>query len=182
MDQHHAAEQVVSATEPEWGRERPRRFWDGSRQLIRCLRRYQGIDASGRTGRWPGLLMRRLIVLQHRFWSIVCGCEIHLGTQIGGGLVLPHPIGIVIHPRVTIGPNCMIFQNVTLGTNRSADVPRIGGHVDIGPGAVIIGNVTIGDHAVIGANAVVLRDVPEGAVVGGIPARDLRTTTQRNVP
>ena len=92
----------------------------------------------------------------------------------GGGLVLPHPTGIVIHPDTKIGPNCMIFQNVTLGSNRKPGVPSIGGHVDIGPGAKILGPIKIGDHAVIGANAVVLSDVPAGAVVGGIPARILK--------
>ena len=68
----------------------------------------------------------------------------------------------------------MIFQNVTLGSNRKPGVPIVGGHVDIGPGAKILGPVTIGDHATIGANAVVLSDVPAGAVVGGIPARVLK--------
>ena len=181
-DQDHEFEQSVSATQSDWSRVYLRRGWNGSRQLLKCLRRYDGIDANGRAGRKPGSLLRKWIILQHRFWSVVCGCEIHPGTQIGGGLILPHPIGIVIHPGVTIGPNCMILQNVTLGTNRSAGVPRIGGHVDIGPGAVVIGNVTVGDHAVIGANAVVLSDVPAGTIVGGIPARNLRDTRQGKTP
>ena len=68
-----------------------------------------------------------------------------------------------------IGANCLIFQQVTLG-DRSGGVPQIGGHVDIGAGAKIIGAVRIGDHARIGANAVVLQDVPEGKTAVGVPA------------
>ena len=91
---------------------------------------------------------------------------------IEGGLLLPHPNGIVIHPRVRIGPNCLLFQQVTLGTGGPvAGAPVLAGHVDIGAGAKVLGGVTIGAHAVIGANAVVLCDVPAGATAVGIPAR-----------
>ncbi|QFT94759.1 Serine acetyltransferase [Roseovarius sp. THAF9] len=85
-----------------------------------------------------------------------------------------HPNGIVVHPDTVIGPNCILFQQVTLGTNRGDNgAPLLGGHVDVGPGAKILGSVTIGDHAVIGANAVVLSDVPAGATAVGVPARVL---------
>lgn len=80
--------------------------------------------------------------------------------------MLPHPNGVILHPDVHIGPNCMIFQQVTIVSG-----VKIGGHVDIGAGAKIIRSVTIGDHAVIGANAVVICDVPPGATAVGIPAR-----------
>ena len=87
---------------------------------------------------------------------------------------MPHPNGIVIHPMCKIGPNCLILQQVTLGSNGSSangGVPTLGGHVDVGAGAKILGPVVIGDNAVIGANAVVLADVPANAVAVGIPAR-----------
>ena len=158
---------AVSATEPDWSREAPRGWWDPSRRLLRTIREYQALGP--RRG-----LRRKLIVLRHRFWSVITQAEIHLDTQIGGGLLLPHPNGIVIHPRVTLGPNCLVMHQVTLGTNRGKQgVPVIGGHVDIGPGARILGPVTVGDRAVIGANAVVLQDVPAGAVALGVPARIL---------
>jgi serine O-acetyltransferase len=83
---------------------------------------------------------------------------------------MPHPNGIVIHPAAEIGPNCLLFQQVTIGT-RGGGVPRIQGHVDIGAGAKIIGDVTVGRHAKIGANSVVLTDVPAGATAVGVPAR-----------
>jgi serine O-acetyltransferase len=110
--------------------------------------------------------------MQHRFWSVVSGAEIPLSCQIGGGLVVLHPNGIVLHPDAILGPNCMVFQQVTLGVGGKAPgAPRLGGHVDVGAGAKILGGIAIGDHARIGANAVVLEDVPPGATAVGVPAR-----------
>lgn len=155
------ADQAISASIADWSRERRARFWDPGRQLLASIRGYQ--RAQGGWGRgWHGLC--------HRFWSVVAGAEIPLNSQIGGGLLIPHPNGIVIHPGATIGPNCLIFQQVTLGADEGG-APIIGGHVDIGAGAKILGAVRIGDHARIGANAVVLADVPAGATAVGIPAR-----------
>jgi serine O-acetyltransferase len=86
-------------------------------------------------------------------------------------LLIPHPNGIVIHPEARIGVNCLIFQQVTIGADGRQGEPEIGGHVDIGAGARILGPVRIGSHAKIGANAVVIADVPAGATAVGIPAR-----------
>jgi serine O-acetyltransferase len=164
--ERHASTQI-SATEPDWSRERPRRFWDPSRRLIRALRRYQAARARGGP---IGRLASRYWVLSHRFWTVVAQAEVPLNSTIGGGLVMTHPNGVVIHPKARIGPNCLIMQQVTVGKNRQG-LPIIGGNVDIGPGAKVLGPITIGDHAQIGANAVVLHDVPPWAVVVGIPAR-----------
>jgi serine O-acetyltransferase len=116
-------------------------------------------------------LRRKVAVLAHRFWSVVTGADIPIDSSIGEGLMIPHPNGIVIHPAVRIGPNCLIFQQVTIGSSGKGGLPIIGGHVDIGAGAKILGPVRIGDHAKIGSNAVVLIDVPERATAVGIPAR-----------
>lgn len=98
------------------------------------------------------------------------GADIPLGSKIGGGLYLPHPNGVVIHPQAEIGPNCLIFQQVTVGM-ANGGLPSLGGHVDVGAGAKVLGAVQVGNHARIGANAVVLDDVPAAAVSVGVPAR-----------
>jgi serine O-acetyltransferase len=163
-----AGTNVVSAETPDWSRERKGFFeWAPSRALIASIRAYQRY--AGSRGAWAALL-RRVAVFRHRWWSVVTGADIPLNCRLGGGLLMPHPNGIVIHPDAEIGPNCLLFQQVTIGT-REGGAPKIGGHVDVGAGAKIIGRVTIGQHAKIGANCVVLDDVPPGATAVGIPAR-----------
>jgi serine O-acetyltransferase len=135
--------------------------------LLRSIRRYQHWRARGGA---IAAVCCKVLVLRHRFWSVVTGADIPLTCLLGGGLLIPHPNGIVIHPDATIGVNCLIFQQVTLGGRSGSGVPVIAGHVDIGAGAKVLGPVRVGAHARIGANAVVLRDVPDGATVAGIPA------------
>lgn len=118
-------------------------------------------------------------MLRHRFWQTLTGADIPINTRIGGGLLLPHPNGVVINASVVIGPNCLIFHQVTLGSAHGG-VPTIGGHVDIGAGAKVIGGVRLANHSKVGANAVVTIDVPEGATAVGIPARIVRTRDSRD--
>lgn len=162
---------MPSATNPDWSREKKSVFeWSPSRSLLASLRSYQYWQDRGFFGR----IFCKFAAVRHRFWSVIAGCDIPINTNIGGGLLMPHPNGIVIHPGCRIGPNCLIFQQVTLGSNSGGSrkgVPSLGGHVDIGAGAKIIGGVKIGDHAVIGTNAVVLCDVPDGALAMGVPAK-----------
>jgi serine O-acetyltransferase len=167
-----AAREGVSAELPDWTREH-KRFWEWapSRSLLASMRAYQRHAAS--KAPWS-VLLKRLCVLRHRFWSVVTGADIPLNSRIGGGLVMIHPNGIVIHPRALIGPNCKIFQQVTIGTAGTEDVPTIGGNVEVGAGARLLGGIVIGDRARIGANAVVIADVPAGATAVGVPARIVR--------
>lgn len=169
VDQRNVDSTGVSASNPDWSRERCGFFeWKPGAQLVRSIRRYQKIRS------WPQpfrMIGATLAVLVYRFWSVVSGADLPLNTELGGGLVLLHPNGVVIHARSQIGPNCLILQQVTLGTDRFDGVPVLGGHVDVGAGAKLIGAIRIGDHAQIGANAVVLCDVPEGCVAVGVPAR-----------
>lgn len=158
----------ISSELPDWSRENKRFFsWDPSRALLASIRSYQRNVESNNP---ICVFIKKLAVLRHRFWSIVTGADIPINCQIGGGLQIPHPNGIVIHPGARIGPNCLIFQQVTIGTRKGEMLPVIGGHVDIGAGAKILGNVRIGDHACIGANAVVIKDVPPGKTAVGISA------------
>ncbi|MCU0671285.1 MAG: serine acetyltransferase [Myxococcota bacterium] len=166
---------LVSATVPDWSREELGRLeWSPGKQLLRAIRTYQRLVAAG--------VPRKLLlpwVAAHRYWSVVSGADIPLTVRIGGGLRLPHPSGVVIHPEVELGPNCQLMQQVTLGVGSRPGLPQLGGHVDVGAGARVLGGVRVGDHVQIGANAVVLDDVPTGATVVGIPARIVR---RRSVP
>ena len=157
----------LSATEPEWTREAKRTFeWNPPRALLAAIRSYQRHRAGGPIAS----LARKWAVLRYRFWSVVTGADVPINTQIGGGLMIPHPNGIVIHADCVIGPNCIIFQQVTLGLGHGG-VPTLGGDVSIGAGAKILGKIHLGDHAVVAAMAVVTHDVPAGAVAMGMPAR-----------
>lgn len=162
---------VISTTEPEWEREAPHTLWDPTRRLLQSIRGYQHWRARGGL---LGPVVSRAWVVPYRFWSSVLSADIPINAKLGGGLILLHGQGVVVHPDAEVGPNCLLAQGVTLGVNeRTGKAPRLGGHVDVGPGAKILGGVTIGDNAKIGANAVVLDDVPAGALAVGIPARVL---------
>ena len=121
---------------------------------------------------------RRLGVLSKLFSIlnvVIFGIEVSPRVSIGGGLFLPHTVGTVLGAS-QIGENCTIMQGVTLGASdtdlgfTASQRPIIGSHVIIGAGAKVIGGVTVGDHARIGANAVVLQDVPAYALAVGVPA------------
>lgn len=166
-----------SADVPDWSREHKAPFaWHPSRSLLASLRAYQ---RARQAPWWTFGVTRRLAVLRHRFWSVVCGADIPLNSRIEGGLLLPHPNGIVVHPDARIGPNCLLFQQVTLGVGPRPGLPVLEGHVDVGAGARILGGVTVGRDARIGANAVVLDDVPAGALAVGVPARIHVATGER---
>ena len=123
-----------------------------------------------RAGPWH-MLMRRIARARHIFWSIITQSDINPCATIGSGLKLPHPIGVVIHEDAVIGDDCMIMQLVTVGMIDTGEVPSVGNNVYVGAGAKIIGRVEIGDGARIGANAVVVDDVPQGRTAVGIPAK-----------
>ena len=116
----------------------------------------------------PAVLRKAIHYLHGSY--IPAEAEIGEGTQLGYG-----GMGIVIHKDARIGRHCLISHQVTIGGRSGIkELPVIGDYVRIGAGAKILGNIRIGDFAVIGANAVVVKDVAPGAVVGGIPARELR--------
>ncbi len=140
--------------------------WNPGKKLVRSIRDYQSAKGLFKT------VKRKWAVLRHRFWSAVSGADIPLNSRLGGGFLLGHATGVVIHPDCKIGKNCLVQSCVTIGVNGSEDgLPTIGDNVEIGTGAKILGGVTIGDGARIGANAVVLQDVPPGYTAVGVPAR-----------
>lgn len=104
------------------------------------------------------------------------GIELPYSAQLGRRVVIEHQSCIVIHGDCVIGDDCIIRQGVTMGNrylDRPFDAPKLGKRVNVGAGAKLFGNITIGDDANIGANAVVLIDVPPGATAVGIPAKVL---------
>ena len=102
------------------------------------------------------------------------GIELPYTVKLGRRVIIEHQGAIIIHGNCSIGDDCIIRQGVTLGNRyleRPFDAPKLGTRVNIGAGAKILGDVIIGDRAKIGANAVVLNNVPTKATVLGIPAK-----------
>ncbi len=166
---------VISASKPDWTREQTvSGKYEAWKCLLKNIRKYQLIKGKKS---FLNRFRTKILVAKHHFWSIVCGTDIPLNCNLGGGLVMPHPNGIVIHPSSLIGPNCLLLQQVTIGS-RGDGFPIIGGHVDIGAGAKVLGSIKIGDHVKIGANSVVLHDVPEGATIVGIPAKIVKSAVK----
>ena len=100
------------------------------------------------------------------------GIEIHPAAQIGKGLFIDHGMGVVIGETSIVGDNVTLFQGVTLGgTGKETGKrhPTLGDNIVVGAGAKILGNIIIGSNTYIGANAVVLRDVPANSTVVGVP-------------
>jgi serine O-acetyltransferase len=129
-----------------------------------------------RMGVRPKLLRAPLSLIYRnlfRHCRNVYGIELPYSVQVGQHVVIEHQGGIVIHGASVIGDGCVIRQGCTLGirrVNEPGAAPVLEADVDIGAGAVILGQVRIGSGAKIGANAVVLTDVPPGAVARGVPA------------
>ena len=113
----------------------------------------------------------RLLSLVARFWT---GIEIHPGAVIGRRFFIDHGMAVVIGETAEIGDDVLMYHQVTLGgrsRGRFKRHPTVGNRVLLGAGAKLIGPITIGDDAKIGANALVVDDVPAGAIVVGIPGK-----------
>lgn len=118
------------------------------------------------------LQLAPLALLPHWINKWVNGCVIGVRAQFGPGLVLIHPVGVVINSAVVGGQNVRIESGVVIGENRGR-IPLLCDDLFIGSGAKIIGGVVLGSGARVGANAVVLDDVAPGTTVVGIPAKPL---------
>lgn len=142
---------------------------------------------------YPGVHAVWVYRLAHRMWNknehlklparllsqttrAITGVEIHPGATLGRRLFIDHGMGVVIGETAEVGEDVTIYHGTTLGgTSLARGVkrhPTIGNHVVIGSGAKVLGNITVGDGAQIGANAVVVRDVPPANIAVGIPARN----------
>lgn len=113
--------------------------------------------------------------------AVFCNCIIGRGAEFGPGLVLIHATGVVINGQVRGGARVHIEHQVTIGAERRQS-PVLGDDVFLGAGAKILGSVTIGEGARIGANAVVVHDIPPHTTAVGIPARVVRRREGGNPP
>lgn len=138
---------------------------------------------------YPGFHALTLHRLSHWLWSHgyrwlarvgshltrgLTGIEIHPGATIGRRVFIDHGMGVVIGETAIIGDDCTLYHGVTLGGtswSKGKRHPTLGQGVVIGAGAKVLGNISLGDHSKVGSNAVVVRDVPNGATAVGIPAR-----------
>ncbi|WP_442902714.1 serine O-acetyltransferase [Gordonia sp. HS-NH1] len=110
-----------------------------------------------------------------QFNQFLTGADLAWQASVGPGLVLPHPVGVVLGPYCVVGDRCLFQQGVTLGGNGnpgegSVSSPTIGDRVVVGAGARVLGNLTLGTQCRVGANAVVTKSMPSGALVVGVPA------------
>jgi len=126
-------------------------------------------------------LWKKRVPFLPRFFSqltrFFTGIEIHPGAAIGRGLFIDHGTGVVIGETTVIGGHVTLFQGVTLGgTGKETGKrhPTLGDNIVVGAGAKILGNIAIGSNSYIGANAVVIKDVPPNATVVGVPGRVTR--------
>ena len=123
--------------------------------------------------------LARFVSQWSKFWT---GIEIHPGATIGRRFVIDHGTGIVIGETAQIGDDCLLYQGVTLG-GTGKDVgkrhPTLGNNVMVGCGAKILGPFTVGNNVRIAANSVVLREVPDGATVVGVPGRIVRLSGEK---
>jgi serine O-acetyltransferase len=134
-----------------------------------------------RFGRWrytvPWRPVRMPLSMLYRvlkfFSEMLLGAELPCEAVIGRRFVIEHIGGIVVSGDAVLGDDCVIRNGVTIGLrNRGVrGSPRLGNRVDIGAGAKLLGPIHIGDDTVIGANAVVMRDVPANSIAAGVPAR-----------
>ncbi len=113
----------------------------------------------------------RLLSQIARFFT---GIEIHPGAKIGKRFFIDHGLGVVIGETAVIGDDVLLYQGSTLGGTgivKGKRHPTLGNNVVIGAGAKVLGNIAIGDNSYIGANAVVIKDVPPNSTVVGVPGR-----------
>ncbi len=141
---------------------------------------------------YPGLHALVMYRISHRLWAwrvpiiprwisqiarFMTGIEIHPGAVIGKKFFIDHGMGVVIGETAIVGDDVLLYQGVTLGgTGKETGKrhPTLGNNVVVGAGAKILGNITVGDNSYIGANAVVIKDVPPNSTVVGIPGRITR--------
>ncbi|WP_434056529.1 serine O-acetyltransferase EpsC [Georgenia sunbinii] len=162
-----------------WGAGAARRGDPAARSQVEVALGYPGVHAlwvhrlshrmwhAGPLGKLPARLLSQLV-------RALTGVEIHPGASLGRRMFIDHGMGVVIGETAEVGDDVVIFHGTTLGgrsMTRGKRHPTVGDRVTIGAGAKVLGPISIGDDAQIGANAVVVKDVPAGAVSVGVPGK-----------
>jgi len=111
--------------------------------------------------------------VMHKMNSILCGCVIGMKAKFGHRLIILHSVGIVINSAIVGGDDVTLESGVVIGAEKGMS-PKLGDRVFFGTGAIVVGGITIGSDVIVGANAVVVKDVPSSVVVGGIPAKIIK--------
>ncbi|MGS0687438.1 serine O-acetyltransferase EpsC [Nakamurella sp. GG22] len=149
-----------------------------ARSLVEIALGYSGVHAvwAHRLAHrmWREPLLRLPARLLSQAARVVTGIEIHPGAQLGRRLFIDHGMGVVIGETAVVGNEVLLFQGVTLGgrsMRHGKRHPTLGDNVTVGAGAKILGAVSIGSGSQVGANAVVITDVPTNHIAVGIPAR-----------
>lgn len=152
---------------------------------VEVILSYSGFHAiffhriSHRLLKWGIPVIPRLLSQIVRFFT---GIEIHPGAKIGPGFFIDHGMGVVIGETTEIGENCLLYQGVTLGgtgKEKGKRHPTLGNNVVVGAGAKVLGAIRIGNYVKIGANAVVLKPVPDYSIVVGVPGRVIKKKVMR---
>jgi serine O-acetyltransferase len=125
--------------------------------------------------------IRLLPSIFERLNMLLFGLEMSSGMAVGPGLYIPHPRGMVLVAR-RIGANCSFIHACTLGMRETWEFPAVGDAVFVGAGARVLGGIMLGDGCSVGANAVVIKDVPPGATAVGVPARIREAARPEAVP
>ncbi|MBI3561875.1 MAG: serine O-acetyltransferase [Gammaproteobacteria bacterium] len=158
-----------------------------ARHRFEIITTYPGVHAillhriSHRLWRWRLKWLARWLAALARWFT---GIEIHPGARIGRRFFIDHGMGVVIGETAEIGDDCTLYHGVTLGGTswqKGKRHPTLGTNVVIGAGAKVLGPITLGDGSRVGSNAVVVKDVPSGATVVGIPGRVVRKKDQEEV-
>jgi len=121
-------------------------------------------------------LLKPLAMVLSKLNGLLCGAVIGTGAEFGERFVILHSCGIVVNARVKGGNDIMLESGVVIGEEKR-NCPVLGDNIFVGSGAKIIGGVTIGNNVTIGANAVVVKDVPSNVTAGGVPAKIIRHKT-----
>ncbi len=158
-----------------------------ARSVPEVLTCYPGLHAvwGYRLSHWLWTHDQKLLgrMVSH-FFRWITGIEIHPGATIGPGFFIDHGMGVVVGETAEVGEDVTLYHGVTLGGTSLAKGkrhPTIGDRVTVGSGAKILGAITIGDDSRIGANAVVVKSVPENSVVVGVPGQNIARSTPHTV-